>query len=1146
MRIKILFTFLLFTNLLLAQLPGDTIVVNTFNYANAGSKFTRDTVIQFPDNPNIRFSKVLMLYNMRCKDGLVSAGTAGQTNKGCGEWDYSCNTYLTDSTRTDSLASTIASHNISGFSGTTYNYVTQPYFNLYQYPQTITTISTINSETQSIVGTGALSNNNVIQANVKAGRSQYLFTASELINAGLVAGNIDGILLQILNSSAANFLEVNIKHTTQSVMDATNPNINGYTNVYNTNTTFATGSHRLQFSNAFLWDGVSNIIIDFNFTNSTPNAALAIASDNVAFNAGLIAGANNYINTSGVGYAKMNAALPTINNQITVTFWSKGNASVSTKATSIIEGTDNNNLRQLNIHMPWSNGRVYFDCGNAGAGYDRIDKQATVAETEGLWQHWAFTKNTATGVMNIFLNGTLWHTGTGKTLPINIQKFVLGIDNAINNIYFGTVDELAIFDAELSATTIANWMRKKITNTHPNYANLVAYYPLNEGVGNSTADASPNASSGNFVNPTIWNYARGNEISRFFEETMERPNITFLQGNYTQTHTNVFVLDSLEAIPNFVKSNTVYPMVGTIKNDSIGIVSNLFWHATYKYTFDALTGLPIDSVAITPTNTINITQLPFVYRYPAKMEIMSFVTPYGINLDLGINGKTWTFDMTDFLPVLKGTRRLTMERGGERQEDMDIKFLFIVGTPTRDVKSLTHLWRQPGNCNYNQIINNTYFEPRSVPTDATAKFFKTRTVITGHGQEGEFIPRQHFINVNGGTEESIWTVEKKCGYNPIFPQGGTWIYDRAGWCPGMASDLHEVDITSYITPGQNATIDYGMYTASGNSDYLVSNYLVQYGAYNYALDATLLDVLAPTNKVEYARDQAICASPKVRIQNTGSTTITSAEINYWVNNNAKSSYTWSGTLLPNQTADVTLPNNSGLWANTTATANDFYAELIKVNGTADMDVYNNKYKSNFGITGVVPRQVIVYHKANTFANETSYRVTDELGNVLLARSNLSNNLTYRDTLNLPLGCFKLEVADTDGDGISFWANSDGSGSMSLRKITGQIIKTFQPDFGSGFTYNFTTDFPLQYEDLYPEAQITIYPNPTNNIFTLEAENIADQPIKIFNQMGQQVGFTSIKVGNNKLQCQLQQAGPGVYTVHIAGEKVVGNYKLVLE
>ena len=107
-----------------------------------------------------------------------------------------------------------------------------------------------------------------------------------------------------------------------------------------------------------------------------------------------------------------------------------------------------------------------------------------------------------------------------------------------------------------------------------------------------------------------------------------------------------------------------------------------------------------------------------------------------------------------------------------------------------------------------------------VSTNPFASEFEVRSVITGHGQEGEFIPRNHFINAAGGPNESFWEVWKECAENPIIAQGGTWVYDRAGWCPGMESDLKRTDITSLVTPGDPIEIDYGLNTASGSSNTL--------------------------------------------------------------------------------------------------------------------------------------------------------------------------------------------------------------------------------------------------------------------------------------------------------------------------------------
>ncbi|MCC7028810.1 MAG: hypothetical protein IT257_00795, partial [Chitinophagaceae bacterium] len=71
-----------FANGLFAQAPGDTIITSTFNYTQ--TKFSRDSFIHFPELPGIKYEKIYMLYNLRCKDGLISPGVQGQTNIGCG------------------------------------------------------------------------------------------------------------------------------------------------------------------------------------------------------------------------------------------------------------------------------------------------------------------------------------------------------------------------------------------------------------------------------------------------------------------------------------------------------------------------------------------------------------------------------------------------------------------------------------------------------------------------------------------------------------------------------------------------------------------------------------------------------------------------------------------------------------------------------------------------------------------------------------------------------------------------------------------------------------------------------------------------------------------------------------------------------
>ena len=42
-------------------------------------------------------------------------------------------------------------------------------------------------------------------------------------------------------------------------------------------------------------------------------------------------------------------------------------------------------------------------------------------------------------------------------------------------------------------------------------------------------------------------------------------------------------------------------------------------------------------------------------------------------------------------------------------------------------------------------------------------------------------------------------------------QYGTWWYGRSGWCPGKEVQLVMQDITEYVTPGEDAVVDYEGY-----------------------------------------------------------------------------------------------------------------------------------------------------------------------------------------------------------------------------------------------------------------------------------------------------------------------------------------------
>jgi len=170
--------------------------------------------------------------------------------------------------------------------------------------------------------------------------------------------------------------------------------------------------------------------------------------------AGKFGGAYNFDGNDQVLIADVASKFASIDDQVTIAFWQYGAASQPRNDT--IFGGQKGGQRIFNVHLPWGNGNVYWDAGYDG-GYDRINKGGTTPDQyKGDWNHWAFTKDTATGQMEIYHNGSPWHSGGGKTRSMaGTETFAIGSD--VHKTYYqGQVDEFAIWNEALSPAAIAS------------------------------------------------------------------------------------------------------------------------------------------------------------------------------------------------------------------------------------------------------------------------------------------------------------------------------------------------------------------------------------------------------------------------------------------------------------------------------------------------------------------------------------------------------------------------------------------------------------------------------------------------------------------------------------------------------------------
>lgn len=138
-------------------------------------------------------------------------------------------------------------------------------------------------------------------------------------------------------------------------------------------------------------------------------------------------------------------------SQITVSVW-QNITTVGGKSSFWANEVSNN--RTFQAHIPWSDNNVYWDAGNLGANWNRINKVTTATERTG-WHNWSFTKNATAGNLIIYLDGASWHSGSGLTYTMSVATNAqLGNGAGTSFPFAGTIGHFSIYNRQLNATEI--------------------------------------------------------------------------------------------------------------------------------------------------------------------------------------------------------------------------------------------------------------------------------------------------------------------------------------------------------------------------------------------------------------------------------------------------------------------------------------------------------------------------------------------------------------------------------------------------------------------------------------------------------------------------------------------------------------------
>ncbi|MBK9075602.1 MAG: T9SS type A sorting domain-containing protein [Flavobacteriales bacterium] len=1132
------------------QAQEDTTRVQTLTY---DSITTRRGWFQFPDDTHT-YRKVLMHHTLKCDPQTT------QDQYNCGEWDYLTYNFVHE--HTGALDSTALQHPLFKVGATVPPAVERapvPFYHTRQLEAARRTITGTLSETSHTVGSGGAWDNGLLQAQLGTSRSQFLFLASELTASGLQPGAIHQLRLTTDAQGSGAFARFTIRMkntpaTTLSTFDGT-----GLVTVHEvppTSLGLVAGEQVFVLSEAFAWDGISNVLVDLAASRPAGGNVPGVLSSQSAPGMALQAiGRDGYL-TVGNDFIALDATpMDNLGTAITVMFWVKGDTIIPTVNSTIFEAVDAQDRRILNVHLPWSDGRVYWDAGNDGGGFDRIDKATTPAEAEGQWNHWAFMKNTATGQMKIYLNGVLWHSGTGKTKPLSgISEFRFASGRDGEYPYPGLLDEINVFNAEVDAATIAAWKDRAVDGTHPYAADLLYTFHCDELPNEHVLMNSADGLYGAWPMGTVQRaYRDAPDITFTAQPIATRPDLTFVQGDYTSV-LDTLLLERQEPLP--LLTEEYFEVTG---NSTTAFDTVFAWSGGTIYTYGP-DGAAIDSSLASSTTDVNDTLDYFgaPYEVVKDFEIGRYITPYGIGLSLGPQGFRWTYDVTDYQWLLHDSVELS---AGNQQELIDLEFEMIEGTPPRTVVNHQRPWGGLTSRSYADLDNDVALPEVQVQLDPTASQWSLRTRLTGHGHNSnngeyphccEWKDNTHYLDLNGAQLDAwhIWQ-ENDCALNPVYPQGGTWLGSREGWCPGDVVKDHSVELPG-LSGGGTAQLDYRITPVPANNqgmgggNYVVNMDLFEYGAAAHQLDAEIVEVKRPSNVDYHRRDNPICYDPLLVLRNAGAQDLTSVNFTYGVSGGAPQSWTWTGLLKHMEQVDVLLPiNDAGFWLGDSA--NVFTVGIAAANGAADQHAANDSYRTTFTMPTVYAENFIVNYKTNNRPQENSLTIRDVYGNVVFGRNSHTANTTYSDTMALFAGCYTIEFLDNGNDGLSYWADpAAGSGFFRLRRTTGTILKNFEAEFGRKIHWPFTIGALVGQDELLAPATLAAFPNPTNGIVHITTSGLqGPATIEVRDARGRSVQRRQVEVhGDTRLDLDLGHEANGLYHVRITSEDGSAQLRIV--
>ena len=615
------------------------------------------------------------------------------------------------------------------------------------------------------------------------------------------------------------------------------------------------------------------------------------------------------------------------------------------------------------------------------------------------WHHVAVVIDA--GTMTLYIDGqeiaSNSYSGTpspSADMPINI-----GASPGFGGRNFhGNIDEVRIWNDARTQTEIADNITANLTGTE---ANLVAYFPMNEGTGTVTSDTSPTGTSAGFNAMDQSNWVDGYSLPDFdisvqdvygvdVINMIDRPvKLTVnIQNTGTQPISNIDLTVKVngefyvtETVSNTINSNELFAYEFALPIDLVGLTDPVIEvESTQANDGNSLNNIGVLNVKTGTANNIIVSDnvlhkngeqsnaikmnLPNdLYKYEQVLlnidltcpaggcgdwdvladlkavtstgtyELARYITPYGI----ACGG--WTVDITDFKSVLGGevefqTNILVYTEKGWL---VDMSIELIDNNAQNTFQNLTRLWEK-GYQVYGDPGISYDLDPVTINFENNTEASHVRIAITGHGQgntsnAAEFFEVNHTLNIDGTAFDNHHLWKSDCASNPCSDQAGSWLFPRAGWCPGQSVEPYIINTNSATTAGNSISVDYVLqnytnalntgYDNSGHTEpnYKIFSYFVEQSTTPYESYRNLVADNVVGNLVGNTIDMAT-----VTISNNGFEDLTDYSINIFSNSELVTTETFNETIAVGSTVDKIISLSEMV---DVSASNTMFAEVVQ-------------------------------------------------------------------------------------------------------------------------------------------------------------------------------------------------------------------------